>query len=127
MIFSKFETHCMACTLPYTNNTVSVSNPEIPNIDNNNIIYNYNIPDNYGEFFTPRSIVEEMLDKLEEQYILYNTNYTNINICHIIIEEQYPPQKPFKTKRMKQPKFNTKRYHNIHQPGRTNCDQRSRV
>ena len=102
MISTQFINSCMACTLPYINNTVSVSN-----IDNNKIIQNYNIPD--------------------------NTDITNINICDIIynvytiIPEQYPQQKRFKTKRLKQPKFNTKKYHNIHQPGRTNCDQRSRV
>ena len=62
-----------------------------------------------------------------------NTDNTNINTRHIIynvysiIQEQNSQQKRFKTKRLKQPKFNTKKYHNIHQPGRTNCDQRSRV
>ena len=107
MLSSQLATTCMACTLPYDNNTVSVSYQELPNIDNNNLIQNYNIPN--------------------------NTDNTNINICDIIynvytiIPEQYSQQKRFKTKRLKQPKFNTKKYHNIHQPGRTNCDQRSRV
>lgn len=107
MLSSQFATTCIACSVPFNNNTVSVSNQELPHIDNNNIIENYNIPD--------------------------NTDNTNINTCHIIsnvytlIQKQYPQQRRFKTKRLKQPKFNTKKYHNIHQPGRTNCDQRSRV
>ena len=100
MLSTQFVTTCMACTVPFNNNnTVSVSYPELPNI--------HNIPDN-----------TETTTNINIYNIIYNVN---------IIQEQYPQKKRFNTKRQKQPKFNTKKYHNIHQPGRTNCDQRSRV
>ena len=75
--------------------------------DNNKIIQNYNIPDN-----TDTNNIKKI---------------TQMSISYLDFQQQYTYQHQFKTKRMKQPKFNTKRYHNIHQPGRTNCDQRSRV
>lgn len=104
MISPQFVNTCMACTIPFDNNTISTTNTsdtvDIPNtmdniLDSNNIIQSIQTIPNT---------------------IIINT-----------YQEQYPTQKRFKTKRLKQAKFNTKKYHNIHQPGRTNCDQRSRI
>ena len=108
MLSQQFVNTCMACTIPFDNNTIHGNPPpDIPNIVSANI----------------HDIIMDTDNNIPNNSI----RYIPITTPNLMYTNNWVPRRQFNTFQQKLPKFNTKRYHNIHQPGRTNCDQRSRI